>query len=270
MIHGFAKNLLNFLIPPTCHICKLPIKEYDNPYICRICWKKIRFIDGPVCPRCGIPFKSSVTLIRSPDYLCGTCRKQKFYFTKASALGYYEGTLSEAIHIFKYEKKQSMAKYMNSLTSDSLIGKLNVMLNSFQHPIPCRETLNQVQGDRMHFDNSLIVPVPLHKKRLNERGFNQSLLIAHHLSKSLNIPLSIDGLQRVRWTRPQIELSREERLRNVKGAFAVRDGISFKGKKLLLIDDVYTTGATVNECARMLKKAGAKEINVFTIARVGR
>lgn len=249
MIASFAKNLLNFLLPPTCHICKLPIKEYNNPYICRICWDKIKFIDGPVCPCCGIPFKSSVALARSPDYLCGTCRKQKFYFTKASALGYYEGTLSEAIHIFKYEKKQSMAKYLNNLIAEDLLQKLAEI--------------------------DVIVPVPLHKMRLTERGFNQSLLIAHHIANSIvgaglkpASTLSIDGLQRTRWTRPQIELSREERLRNVKGAFAVRDSISFKGKNLLLIDDVYTTGATVNECARVLKKAGAKEVAVFTLARV--
>lgn len=246
----FFQKILNLILPANCHICKLPVKEWSNPYICRICWKKIRFIDGPVCPRCGIPFKSSVTLIRSPDYLCGTCRKQKFYFTKASALGYYEGTLSETIHIFKYEKKQSMARYMNSLISGSIL-----------HGI--------AKAD-------IIIPVPLHKKRLKERGFNQALLIVHHIANSIvgagfkpAPTLSIDGLLRTRWTRPQIELSREERLRNVKGAFAVRDGISFKGKKLLLIDDVYTTGATVNECARVLKKAGAKEVVVFTIARVG-
>lgn len=244
---SFLKNLLNFLLPPTCHICKLPIKGYGNPYICRICWDKIKFIEYPVCPCCGIPFKSNVTLIKSPDFLCGECREKKRHFTKAIAVGIYEGTLSEAIHILKYQKRQAMAKYLNVMITDVLLQRL--------------------------FDSDIIIPVPLHKKRLNERGFNQSLLIAHHLSNRLSIPLCMDGLQRTRCTRPQIELSRDERLKNVRGAFAVLAGLKpthrIKGMKIILVDDVYTTGATVNECAKVLKKAGASEVVVFTIARVG-
>ncbi|MBI5180418.1 MAG: ComF family protein [Nitrospirae bacterium] len=244
---SFLKNLLNFLLPPTCHICKLPIKGYSNPYICRICWKKIRLIDDPVCPCCGLPFKSEVALIKSPDFLCGECREKRRYFTKAIAVGVYEGTLSEAIHILKYQKRQAMAKYLNAMVTDVLLQRL--------------------------FDSDIIIPVPLHKKRLSERGFNQSLLIAHHISKRFSIPLCIDGLQRIRWTRPQIELTKEERLKNVRGAFVVGAGFkpvpTIKGKKIILVDDVYTTGATVNECAKVLKKGGAKDVVVFTIARVG-
>ena len=247
MITSFSKNLLNFLLPPTCHICKLPIKEYNNPYICRFCWEKIKFIEEPVCPCCGMPFKSNVTLIKSPDFLCGECREKKRYFTKTIAVGVYEGTLSEAIHIFKYQKKQTMVKHLNAMITDALLQRLA--------------------------DSDMIIPVPLHKRRLNERGFNQSLLIAHYLSKRLCIPISIDGLQRVRWTRPQIELSKDERLKNVRGAFAMGAGLkpvhTIKEKKIVLVDDVYTTGATVNECAKVLKKAGASEVVVFTIARVG-
>lgn len=194
-----------------------------------------------------MPFKSNVSLIKSPDFLCGECRKKKRYFTKAIAVGVYEGTLSEAIHIFKYQKKQAMAKHLNAVVTDALLQKLA--------------------------DTDIIIPVPLHKRRLNERGFNQSLLIAHYLSKRLCIPLSIDGLQRVRWTRPQIELSKDERLKNVRGAFAIGTGLKpdtiLKNKTVVLVDDVYTTGATVNECAKVLKKAGANEVVVFTIARVG-
>lgn len=194
-----------------------------------------------------MPFRSNVTLIKSPDFLCGECREKKRYFTKAIAVAVYEGTLSEAIHIFKYQKKQAMAKHLNVMITDLLLQRL--------------------------FDSDIIIPVPLHKKRLNERGFNQSLLIAHYLSKRLCIPLSMDGLQRVRWTRPQIELSRHERLKNVRGAFAVLAGLKpahiIKDKRVILVDDVYTTGATVNECAKVLKKAGASEVVVFTLARVG-
>lgn len=190
-----------------------------------------------------MPFKSDAALIKSPEFLCGACRKKLPHFKKATAVGVYEGTLSEAIHLLKYQKKQAMAKHLNTIITDALLQRLT--------------------------DNDIIIPVPLHKRRLNERGFNQSLLIAHYISNRFSIPLCIDGLQRVRWTRPQIELTRDERLRNVKGAFAVKDKMTFNGKRCILVDDVYTTGATVNECAKALKKAGAKEVNVFTIARVG-
>ena len=194
-----------------------------------------------------MPFKSDVTLIKSPNFLCGGCREKLPHFTKAIAVGVYEGTLSEAIHILKYQKRQAMVKHLNDLMPDFLLQRF-------------------AQSD-------IIIPVPLHKKRLNERGFNQSLLIAHYMSKSLNIPLYVNGLQRTRWTRPQIELTREERLKNVRGAFAVKAGLkpatTIKGKNVILVDDVYTTGATVNECAKVLKKAGADEVVVFTLARVG-
>ncbi len=195
-----------------------------------------------------MPFESNITLLKSPDFLCGECREKKCHFAKAIAVGVYEGTLSEAIHILKYQKRQAMAKYLNAVITNVLLQRLT--------------------------DSDIIIPVPLHKKRLNERGFNQSLLIAHHLSNRLSIPLCMDGLQRTRWTRPQIELSRDERLKNVRGAFAVRADFkpahTIKDKRVILVDDVYTTGATVNECAKVLKKAGASEVVVFTIARVGR
>jgi len=114
----------------------------------------------------------------------------------------------------------------------------------------------------------MIMAVPLHPKRLREREFNQSILLAREISKALKLPLILNNLQRIRWTRPQIELKGKERLMNVKGAFTLRDPKEVKGKSILLIDDVYTTGATVQECSKVLKKAGAEKIYVLTLARV--
>lgn len=114
----------------------------------------------------------------------------------------------------------------------------------------------------------MVLPVPLHPKRLKEREFNQSLLLAKEISRTLKIPLIPDNLQRIRWTRPQIELKGEERLTNVKGAFKLKAPKAVEGKFFLLIDDVYTTGATVRECSKVLKKAGAEKVYVFTLARV--
>ena len=114
----------------------------------------------------------------------------------------------------------------------------------------------------------VVLPVPLHPKRLRERDFNQSLILAKEISKAVGIPLIIDNLQRIRWTRPQIELKGEERLINVKGAFALKNHKAIEGKSILLIDDVYTTGATVRECSKILKKAGVEKVYVLTLARV--
>ncbi len=115
----------------------------------------------------------------------------------------------------------------------------------------------------------VVLPVPLHPIRLRQREFNQSLLLAHELSRELRLPLLFDILERNRWTRPQVELDGEERRKNVRKAFSIKRPEQIERLRVLLIDDVYTTGATVNECARVLKKAGAKAVHVLTLARMG-
>jgi ComF family protein len=113
----------------------------------------------------------------------------------------------------------------------------------------------------------MLAPVPLHKKRLRQRGFNQALLLAAAIGQRFGIPLSCDNLVRVRYTRPQVELSAGERAANVAGAFALRRPAEAAGKSILLIDDVFTTGATLNECSRVLKEAGAASVTALTLAR---
>jgi ComF family protein len=117
-------------------------------------------------------------------------------------------------------------------------------------------------------ENDLVIPVPLHTRRLRERGFNQSLLLARQVSRRRSIPLNFTALQRARQTQPQTQLSGPERRKNVRGAFEVRKREAVKGKRILLIDDVFTTGATVQECAYVLREAGATEVQVLTLARV--
>jgi ComF family protein len=113
----------------------------------------------------------------------------------------------------------------------------------------------------------LLIPVPLHRKRLSERGFNQSLLIARVLEQEWRLPLVRAGLARIRWTEPQVRLSAAEREQNVRGAFAVADPSAVSGKRVMLVDDVFTTGSTVDECARVLRRAGAAGVQVVTVAR---
>ena len=149
----------------------------------------------------------------------------------------------EAIHLLKYRKKTSLSRPLSALA---------------------RETFLQF-WDINTID--LLVSVPLHVKRLRERGFNQAHLLMKRWAKQDGIPLDSLTLSRGRWTEPQTTLSRAERRKNIKGAFSVRNPKRIKSRKVLLVDDVYTTGATVNECARVLMKAGAEFVDVLTLAR---
>jgi ComF family protein len=170
--------------------------------------------------------------------ICGHCLKKAPPFSKVLNYGLYEGVLAEAINHLKFHGLKRLAKPLGSLlTVFDLVGLDGVM------------------------------PVPLSIRRLRERGFNQSLLIARVISKKFHIPLLMDNLLKIKETPPQIGLSAKERLLNLKNAFEVRGSI--QGLRLLLIDDVMTTGATVTECSKELMKAEAKEVIVLTLARAG-
>jgi ComF family protein len=168
--------------------------------------------------------------------ICGQCLKKAPFFSRVMNYGLYEGVLSEAINRLKFYGVKRLAKPLGSL------------LCIF---------------DSSGFDG--IIPVPLSIRSLRERGFNQSLLISRVISKKFRVPLLMDNLRKTKETPPQIGLSAKERLLNLKNAFEVRGSI--KSLRLLLVDDVMTTGATVTECSKVLMKAGAKEVIVLTLAR---
>ncbi|OGP10876.1 MAG: hypothetical protein A3G39_07230 [Deltaproteobacteria bacterium RIFCSPLOWO2_12_FULL_43_16] len=227
------KAFLNLILPPICPICA---QGAEDGRFCQRCFDSIRFIKSPICSCCGTPFVAE----ESEDHLCGVCIKTKRPFSKARSIGFYEGNLLEAIHRFKYNGKTSLSK-----------------------------PLGKIMLDRFSPNNyDLIVPVPLHRARLKERGFNQSLLLARELARTYKLPIDYLNLKKIRATDAQINLKGKDRVANVKGAFAVEDDKAFDGKRVLLIDDVYTTGATIVECGKVLKKAGAKDIDVLTLARV--
>jgi len=159
-------------------------------------------------------------------------------FRYARSYGIYEGGLEEAIKQLKYHGIKRLASPLSELL--------------LKTSLP---------------DVDAIIPVPLHGKRLRERGFNQSALIAKGISKRLHRPLLINTLIRTRYTTPQVNLTAREREKNIKGAFSVIDGEDIQGKDIMLIDDVFTTGATVRECSKVLRKAGAGNIYVITLAR---
>jgi len=161
-------------------------------------------------------------------------------YDQALSVGYFEGSLREAIHQFKYRPCRSLGLPLGSWMA---------------------ENIRELSG----FD--IVVPVPLHRKRLHQRGFNQALLLAHRISVAYDIILSFDNLARIRYTRPQVELSATERIANVEGAFALRRPVDVVEKRVLLVDDVYTTGSTLNECSIVLKKEGAETVAALTLAR---
>lgn len=233
----FLDAFLDFFFPGRCLVCGKDV--INTQRICESCLLNIKYISSPICLKCGIPFNSGT----GRDHLCGTCLTTKIYFTKARAVGFYEGVLQEAIHQFKYNKKTFLAKPLASF-----------MVNC---------GLDSIDLESYNF----LVPVPLHPKRLRERGFNQALSLAKYIGKKCRIPIDYLSLKRVRWEEPQINLSKKERERNVRGAFSLYNKDRFKGSNILLIDDVYTSGATVNECAKVLIKARTASVDVLTLCR---
>ncbi|MBA4394735.1 MAG: amidophosphoribosyltransferase [Desulfobacca sp.] len=227
------------LFPEKCPFCRslLSIGAEDIPGLCPPCAQDIQWIRPPFCPRCGRPFQRG-----TDSHLCSDCLRQKHFFDWGRAAVCYQGVMAEAIQRFKYK------------------GDINLAdpLGWFWNPIP-------LEG--LSFE--AIIPVPLHPSRLRERGFNQALLLGKILGRIHQKKVLAKGLRRIRNTVPQVQLDHSQREKNVRGAFVVRKPQEIIDKGLLLVDDVFTTGATVNECAKVLKKTGAREVFVLTLARVG-
>ncbi len=248
-LRASLKSFLSWVYPEKCRECQVdihdPVESSDqsvslNCFFCRDCWGKIKAIGVSRCPVCSYPFRSDAALSHSPAHICGDCRLDPPHFTKAFTPYRYEGALIKAVQLFKYEAQVALAKPLAAL----LIGELADL------------KIDVVTG------------IPLHPKKLRSRSFNQSILLAKKLSLHFSWPLSVDILCRTRETSPQVELSKKARQKNVQGVFAVREKKRVRGKCVLLIDDVYTTGATLKAGAKVLKKAGAKEVFVAAPVRM--
>ena len=237
MQQSFRHSLIDFFFPPLCLVCKRPLLSYERAFLCGSCIADLTFIDSPLCCSCGILFTSRA----GDDHLCGNCMESPPHFDRARAAGVYAGTLRNAIHQFKYRGGLMFAKPLGQLLAEHGSRLLTV------------EAID------------LIVPVPLHRRRLRQRGYNQSLELARHVGACWTIPVAPEWLVRNRETPQQTALSRQERDRNMRGAFAW-NGPSLGDKRVVLIDDVYTSGATANECAGVLKKSGAGTVEVLTLA----
>lgn len=235
----FLSAFTDIIFPPLCHACKEFIPEAGEIHLCESCLAGSPPISSPHCTCCGLPFLTEGGI----DHLCGGCIEAPPAFAAARAALLFDGPVRELIHSFKYGKKVQHCRPLGLLTAR--------LLGGFAKTISA----------------DLIIPVPLHVKRLRERGFNQALLLSEFLAKEWKITLSRNNLRRIRWTEPQIHLSAAERKENVRGAFAVHDVAGVGNRRIILMDDVYTTGSTVAECAKTLVKSGADAVFVVTVAR---
>ncbi len=228
----------SLFFPAFCRYCQSWLGLGQGNFFCPACWEKILPVEN-CCTCCGQPAAT-----QTGSLLCSHCRKKIPPFRRARAVGIYdEGILRQAIHIFKYEGKIGLGRRL---------GQLMV-----EHSSRCWP----------NWEYDFILPVPLHPKRLRRREFNQSFILADSLGQHFNTPLLSSHLERSRFNPPQAGLKQKERLANVKGCFSLHKPEVIRGKKLLLVDDVYTTGATVGECARVLTKAGAEALDVYTLGR---
>ncbi len=229
-----ADALLAVLLAPPCAECGLVLDHATCGPVCDACWQSIRFITPPVCERCGDPLATW----RRDATVCPRCRRSPRVVDRAMAVGEYEGALRAIVHALKYDARRSLAGPLGALMRD--------------------------RGAAVLAGASCVVPVPLHPSRRRRRGFNQAADLAHALDIDV-----VHALTRVRATSVQADLPAAQRNRNVREAFAVtRAGRRLAGGLVVLVDDVSTTGATLEWCARPLKEAGVREVRALTAARV--
>lgn len=230
---------LAFFYPEVCQICGSEQAGPAQGYVGGGCRKKVRQIEPPFCERCGLPAAGEVT----HSFECSNCRQAQWSFLWARSAVQATGVALEIIHRYKYQR----ALWFEPILAEWLINLVE--------PI--------VGADPW----GLIVPVPLHPAKRREREFNQAERLARLLGARLQIPVNAKAIKRVKFTRTQTMLSRSDRADNVRGAFLACPRTSLTGERIILVDDVLTTGATVNACAKELVRHGAAAVCVCTVAR---
>ena len=237
--------LLDILFPPACVACERLLSPAVHDAFCIPCGERVQPTRSPLCQLCGRPYPSQ----RRDDHLCGACLLRPPAFSAARSWACYprdsdvSHPLRQVIHRFKYGRQAALGHSLGRLMAQA-----------------CRPWFRESDLD-------LIVPVPLHPRRLRWRGFNQSVVLGREVGREWGMPLDPFVLVRKAETAPQSTLSLNQRGLNVRGAFRIAPRRNVKGLRLLLVDDVYTSGATVNECARVLVRSGAREVRVLTLGR---
>lgn len=237
-IRDLSKFCLDFFFPHRCFSCKQIVQ--DNGGLCSTCWLKISFISKPCCVKCSQHF----SYLEGSNTLCLKCIGNEFLFDKLYFVLNFTNASKKLIHSFKFHDQIYLSKFFAKL-----------MYNYWQ------DQLTEID---------YIIPVPMHKFRMIERKFNQAALLATHIAKFTKKKILLSGLIKYKKTPRQAILNKQQRKINIKNSIIVNEKYFdlIKGKKILLVDDVFTTGATINECTKALKKAGASLIIVIVIARV--
>ena len=233
---SFSTALRNLLFPARCLACDRQLERSSRPQICDDCRPLFSPIVSPLCPGCGKPYPAG------EDHFCEDCLLDHFAFDRARAVFLYREPVKSLLLSLKFGR---------SLTGLATLGML----------------AQQAGAETLFREPDLLLPVPLHLKRLRSRGFNQSLLLARTCFPAWRDKISPDTLLRLQETTPQTRLSGRARRTNLKGAFGVSKPGIIRGKRILLVDDIFTTGSTLHECAKILRQAGALQIEAFTLAR---
>ncbi|HKW29563.1 MAG TPA: ComF family protein [Verrucomicrobiae bacterium] len=230
---------LAFFYPETCQLCRTEQATAADGFVCARCCSQVRFIEPPFCERCGLPYPGDFTT----PFECANCREMELHFRSARSAVVAHNVVREVVHRYKYQR----ALWFEPFLADLFL----------------RQALPAL-GRR---DWDFIVPVPLYPVKQREREFNQAERLATHLSAAARIPLNAKLLWRVRPTATQTLLTRQQRAANMRGAFVVYPGDRLNGERVILVDDVFTTGATTSACAEALRAAGAGDVCVWTVAR---
>lgn len=238
------ERVLDWFYPPRCGVCR----RFCEDFLCPDCRAQWVTIAPPYCLWCGRPFDPRAKT--SP--LCGLCLQGRYQFDYARSAVRYEGIGRETVHAFKFHRRPQLAQPMGEAMAEVLLRALNA-----------DEGLLPEGWMRPDF----LLPIPLHKRTQRERGYNQAALLARAVGERTGFPVAENLLAQVREMKPQASLGEKERWENVKGAFAVTDKEVVKGRIIVLVDDVMTTGATLDEGARVLKGAGAARVYCLTFAR---
>jgi len=235
--------LASLVFPAPCRICEATLTTASRIPICLECLDSLQPLSGPQCQRCGRPFPSGLAAAVAKP-LCHACRRGVYAFDLARSYGAYDGAMVRAITLLKYDAVTPLGDWFGARLAEMMAGE----------PETCTA--------------EVVVPVPLHASRLRERGYNQAEWIARPLARRLGLPLRSYLLVRTKPRPDKLKLTRQERWRTVRGAYATREGTRIDKRRVLLVDDVFTTGATLDACSRALRQAGAGWVIGVTVARV--
>jgi competence protein ComFC len=240
MIKSLFHSLLNFIFPPFCASCHKKMLQPEGGLICEACWGSLERWSPQSCQRCGAGLHASIQ--DQMPLLCPKCRIAGWACADIRAIGPFKAPLADAVHLLKYSDRRSVVKKLSLFMEQSLAGA------------------------EQYRTADLILSVPLHPARKRERGYNQAQLLGQALGSLLDKPSPENIITRARHTQTQTKLNKQQRLENVRDIFTVRKPEQVKGKTVILIDDVLTTGATIGSCAGTLLNNGASQVLALTAA----